>query len=60
MIFEEVKEKMEGNQRKERKDAPESSLWLTRSELRRGFLMSEILGAPRALKPFSWVRYRRF
>ena len=60
MIPEEVKEKKEGSQTVENKNGSEVSLWLTRSKLRQGILLNEILGAPRALKPFSWFRYRRY
>lgn len=32
---------------------------LTGSDLRRGILLQEILGPPRALKPFQWTLFRR-
>ncbi len=32
---------------------------LTDSDLRRGILLREILGPPRALKPFQWTLFRR-
>ncbi|MBA4600757.1 hypothetical protein [Thermoactinomyces mirandus] len=32
---------------------------LTVSDLRRGVLLQEILGPPRALKPFQWTLFRR-
>lgn len=59
MIPEKAMEKKE-DRKAEIKSGSKASPWLTASDLRRGILMSEIIGAPRALKPFSWLRYRRF